>query len=180
MKRSLKVLVVAIAAVSAGAWWYLDSKQAQRDGAVDLDHLQAPVSVRYDERGVPHIQAQNEADMYRTLGYVHAQDRLFQMEMMRRLANGELAEVFGAFQEWQVNQVVLFSDGQPNIGITSSYELARISARAAERGVAGLPDVEQRAGEWRSDAGADDQRRERAHQCYRSQRTALEVRRFLG
>jgi len=46
-----------------------------------------------------------------------------------------LAEVFGAFQEWQVNQVVLFSDGQPNIGITSSGELARIAARAAERGV---------------------------------------------
>lgn len=95
MKRSLKVLVVAIAAVSAGAWWYLDSKQPQRDGAVDLDRLQAPVSVRYDERGVPHIQAQNEADMYRALGYVHAQDRLFQMEMMRRLARGELAAVLG-------------------------------------------------------------------------------------
>ena len=88
MKRSLKVLVVAIAAVSAGAWWYLDSKQTQRDGAVDLDHLQAPVSVRYDERGVPHIQAQNEADMYRALGYVHAQDRLFLMELMRRLEVG--------------------------------------------------------------------------------------------
>ena len=46
-----------------------------------------------------------------------------------------LAEVFSAFQEWQVNQVILFSDGQPNIGITSTPELARISARAAERGV---------------------------------------------
>jgi hypothetical protein len=46
-----------------------------------------------------------------------------------------LAQVFGAFQAWQVNQVILFSDGQPNIGITSSQELARIAARAAERGV---------------------------------------------
>jgi hypothetical protein len=46
-----------------------------------------------------------------------------------------LAEVFSAFQEWQVNQVILFSDGQPNIGITSTPELARIAARAAERGV---------------------------------------------
>jgi hypothetical protein len=46
-----------------------------------------------------------------------------------------LAEVFSAFQEWQVNQVILFSDGQPNIGITSSPELTRIAARAAERGV---------------------------------------------
>jgi len=47
-----------------------------------------------------------------------------------------LAQVFGAFNPWQVNQVVLFSDGQPNIGITSSSELARIAARAAEHGVA--------------------------------------------
>ena len=58
-------------------------------------HLQGPVTVRYDERGVPHIRAENEADLYRALGYVHAQDRLFQMEMMRRLAQGELAEVLG-------------------------------------------------------------------------------------
>ena len=53
------------------------------------------MSVRYDERGVPHIQAQNETDLYRALGYVHAQDRLFQMEMMRRLSRGELAAVLG-------------------------------------------------------------------------------------
>jgi hypothetical protein len=47
-----------------------------------------------------------------------------------------LAQVFGAYQPWQVNQVVLFSDGQPNIGITSSGELTRIAGRAAEHGVA--------------------------------------------
>jgi hypothetical protein len=46
-----------------------------------------------------------------------------------------LAEVFGAYNYWQVNQVVLFSDGQPNIGITSSSELARIAERAADHGV---------------------------------------------
>ena len=51
--------------------------------------------MRYDARGVPHLQAQSEADLYRALGYVHAQDRLFQMEIMRRLARGELAEVLG-------------------------------------------------------------------------------------
>jgi penicillin amidase len=95
MKRSLKVLVVVIAAVSAGGGWYLHSKQPVRSGEVQLSNLQAPVSVRYDERGVPHIQAQNETDMYRALGYVHAQDRLFQMEMMRRLSRGELAAVLG-------------------------------------------------------------------------------------
>ncbi|MCY1272406.1 Acyl-homoserine lactone acylase QuiP [compost metagenome] len=96
MKRTLTALAVVVAAVAAGATWYVHSKQPQRSGELALAHLQAPVSVRYDERGVPHIQAQNEADMYRALGYVHAQDRLFQMEMLRRLARGELAEVLGA------------------------------------------------------------------------------------
>ena len=96
MKRSLTVLAIAVAAIAAGAAWYAHSKQPLRDGRLALTGLQAPVEVRYDERGVPHIQAQNEADLYRALGFVHAQDRLFQMEMLRRLARGELAEVLGA------------------------------------------------------------------------------------
>ncbi len=95
MKRSLIILAFIIALVMAAGAWYVHGKQPLRDGAVALAHLQAPVSVRYDERGVPHIRAENEADLYRTLGYVQAQDRLFQMEMMRRLARGELAEVLG-------------------------------------------------------------------------------------
>lgn len=95
MKRSLSVLAVLVAAAAAGAGWYLHGKQPVRDGQASLPGLQAAVEVRYDERGVPHINAQNEADMYRALGYVQAQDRLFQMEMLRRLARGELAEVLG-------------------------------------------------------------------------------------
>ncbi|WP_394559890.1 penicillin acylase family protein [Aquipseudomonas alcaligenes] len=95
MKRSLTFLAVAIAAAAAGSAWYIDKQLPVRDGNLPLAGLQAPVEVRYDERGVPHIQAQNEADMYRALGFVHAQDRLFQMEMLRRLARGELAEVLG-------------------------------------------------------------------------------------
>ena len=95
MKRTLTVLAVIVAATAAGAYWYIDSKQPQRAGELSLSSLQAPVTVDYDERGVPHIQAQHEADMYRALGYVHAQDRLFQMEILRRLARGELAEILG-------------------------------------------------------------------------------------
>lgn len=95
MKRSLSILVFIIAILIGGGVWYVHSKQPTRDGELSLAGLQAPVTVRYDERGVPHIRAENEADLYRTLGYVQAQDRLFQMEMMRRLARGELAEVLG-------------------------------------------------------------------------------------
>ena len=96
MKRTLTALALIVAASASGAYWYIDSKQPQRAGELTLSGLQAPVTVDYDERGVPHIQAQHEADMYRALGYVHAQDRLFQMEILRRLARGELAEILGS------------------------------------------------------------------------------------
>ena len=95
MKRVLTVLAVLIIVLVAGGGWYVYSKQPTRQGQVALQHLQGSVTVRYDERGVPHIRAENETDLYRALGYVHAQDRLFQMEAMRRLARGELAEVLG-------------------------------------------------------------------------------------
>jgi penicillin amidase len=95
MKFYLKILFVILAVAATAGAWYIHNKQPQRSGEVSLTNLHAPVSVRYDERGVPHIKAQNEADMYRTLGYVHAQDRLFQMEMVRRLARGELAAILG-------------------------------------------------------------------------------------
>ena len=99
MKRALKilalVLTVLLLVLATLATWYVRTKLPQRSGSLALTQLTAPVTVDYDERGVPHIQAQNQPDLYRALGYVHAQDRLFQMEMVRRLARGELAEVLG-------------------------------------------------------------------------------------
>ena len=95
MKRTLTVLAVLIAVAAASGAWYIHSKQPQRSGELILEHLQQPVSIHYDDRGVPHIQAQDQPDLYRALGYAQAQDRLFQMEIMRRLARGELAEVLG-------------------------------------------------------------------------------------
>ncbi|HGM5553631.1 TPA: penicillin acylase family protein [Pseudomonas putida] len=95
MKRVFTVLALLIVVLLAGVGGYVYSKQPTRQGQVELRNLQGSVTVRYDERGVPHIRAENESDLYRALGYVHAQDRLFQMEAMRRLARGELAEVLG-------------------------------------------------------------------------------------
>lgn len=99
MKRALKIatlsLIVLLLVAASAATWYVRTKLPQRTGSLSLAQLKAPVAVDYDERGVPHIQAQNETDLYRALGYVHAQDRLFQMEMVRRVARGELAEVLG-------------------------------------------------------------------------------------
>jgi len=99
MRRTLVLLAALLTAgfllAGAGGFWYVLTKLPERSGSVVLNGLKAPVSVRYDERGIPHISASNESDLYRALGYVHAQDRLFQMEMVRRLAKGELAEILG-------------------------------------------------------------------------------------
>ncbi|MDQ3489028.1 MAG: penicillin acylase family protein [Acidobacteriota bacterium] len=68
---------------------------AQIDGSLELRGLQAPVTVTRDRWGVPHIVAQSTGDLYFAQGFVMAQDRLWQMEMWRRAAEGRLSEVLG-------------------------------------------------------------------------------------
>ncbi|MDN2712795.1 penicillin acylase family protein [Janthinobacterium sp. SUN118] len=66
------------------------------DGALQLTQgVTAPVSIRRDAHGVPHIEARADNDAYYAIGYVHAQDRLWQLEIQRRIAQGRLSEVFG-------------------------------------------------------------------------------------
>lgn len=96
LRRWLAALAGLLALGAAGGTVYLNDQQPQRAGELRLPGLAAPVAVRFDEQGVPHIRADSQADLYRALGYLHAQDRLFQMELLRRLARGELAEVLGA------------------------------------------------------------------------------------
>lgn len=66
------------------------------NGEIELDGLKSEAEVLFDNYGVPHIYAENEEDAYQALGYVHAQDRLFQLEMMRRAGTGTLSEFLGA------------------------------------------------------------------------------------
>lgn len=76
-------------------WWLIQRALPDVDGKLRLDGLSAPVEVLRDERGIPHIYAQNQADLFRAQGFVHAQDRLWQMEQNRRIASGRLSEFFG-------------------------------------------------------------------------------------
>jgi penicillin G amidase len=64
-------------------------------GPVDIEGMSAPVEVIYDERGVPHLFADSDADAVRAFGYVVSHDRLFQMDFLRRVTSGRLAEVLG-------------------------------------------------------------------------------------
>lgn len=82
-----------ILAVVLAAW--LHSTVPRLDGHATLAGLHAPVNIQRDEFGVPHIFAESEVDAYRALGYAQAQDRLFQLDLMRHVASGRLAEWFG-------------------------------------------------------------------------------------
>lgn len=71
------------------------SRLAQLDGAISVPGLDSAVEVRRDRWGVPHIYARTQHDLFFAQGFVAAQDRLWQMEMWRRAAEGRLAEVLG-------------------------------------------------------------------------------------
>lgn len=71
------------------------SRFPQTTGTIKHKYLSASVEVIRDKRGVPHIYAQNSNDLFFAQGYVHAQDRLWQMELSRRVAKGKLSEVLG-------------------------------------------------------------------------------------
>jgi len=93
-KIAAGLVIILLVGIGVG-YFYLNQKLPIRDGELKLSGLTDPVEVLFDKWGVPHIYAQNETDLNRAFGYVHAQDRLFQMELLARLAQGRLAEILG-------------------------------------------------------------------------------------
>ena len=99
MRSLLRVLLVllciAVVIVSAVLWRYVYRPLPQLDGNISLPGLQKDVLVERDHWGVPHIRASSVEDMVEAQGYVMAQDRLWQMDLLRRLARGQLSEILG-------------------------------------------------------------------------------------
>jgi penicillin amidase len=92
------VLAFLVLATGAGVLWLRSAARAalpKVDGDLHVTGLSAPVTVRRDAHGVPHIEAATQEDLFVAQGYVTAQDRLWQMDAFRRNANGELAEIMG-------------------------------------------------------------------------------------
>lgn len=99
MKKIKKVLLGLLAVVVLlvlGLCIYGFYLKPKYEGEVQLKNIEKETTVYFDEFGVPHIYADNSKDAMETLGYVHAQDRLWQMELMRRIAPGRLSEIFGS------------------------------------------------------------------------------------
>lgn len=94
--RFVLVVALLIAALGAGGFYWLKSRGLpQRAGEAALAGLEAPVEVRWDRWAMPYVRAGSAADATAALGWLHANDRIFQMEMSRRAASGRLSELFG-------------------------------------------------------------------------------------
>jgi len=93
--RILSLILSVVLALAIGAFLHLRRSLPQVDGEIRLAGLEAPVEILRDANGIPHLFARSTADVYFALGFVHAQDRLWQMEMSRRIGSGRIAEVAG-------------------------------------------------------------------------------------
>ena len=90
MHRMFAALVFSISTL-----FLLPFALAQSPQSLALPGLKANVTIRRDARAIPYVKASNETDLFFAQGYVTASDRLWQMDLMRRLARGETAEIFG-------------------------------------------------------------------------------------
>src|SRR5690606_32212229 len=99
MKRFLKlaggIILLLFALIIAAGFWYRSASLPQTDGSLRAAGLAAAVDIVRDAEGIPHIYAQSTDDAYFVLGYVHAQDRLWQLELNRRIPAGRMAEILG-------------------------------------------------------------------------------------
>jgi penicillin amidase len=89
------VFTVIVIAFGVVAWWFIYRPLPQMDGSASLPGLRQDVTADRDQWGVPHIRAASLEDLAEAQGYVMAQDRLWQMDLLRRAARGQLSEILG-------------------------------------------------------------------------------------
>src|SRR6266581_9804694 len=89
------IFAILVIALGACAWWFVYRPLPQIDGSASLPGLEHEVTVERDRWGVPHIRAASVEDLAEAQGYVMAQDRLWQMDLLRRVARGQLSEILG-------------------------------------------------------------------------------------
>jgi penicillin G amidase len=98
LAATVGVIIVALIAGSAFVFWSVRRPFPQYDGAVTLPALAGDVEVVRDEHGIPHIYADTAEDLFRAQGYVHAQDRFWEMDFRRHVTAGRVSELFGEDQ----------------------------------------------------------------------------------
>ena len=94
-KKTILIIFVLALLIISGGWMYFNSLKPLYSGKIELSSVENETTVYFDDFGIPHIYAENQLDATIALGYVHAQERLWQMELMKRIAPGRLSEIFG-------------------------------------------------------------------------------------
>jgi penicillin amidase len=94
--RFLQVLAFILLVAASVALWWLDASLPELNGSYTVTGITEPVRIVRDKNGVPHIYAATYEDAMYALGFVHAQDRLFQMESQRRIGAGRMSEIAGS------------------------------------------------------------------------------------
>jgi penicillin amidase len=123
--RRFAVLFLALCVIGLGH----SGHTAPQQNAIQLQGIKARITIRRDERGIPYVEAQNDEDLFFAQGYATAADRLWQMDLFRRTARGELAEVLGvgpnnlAIDQDKLHRTYGFAQ-------TAEAELANASPRA--------------------------------------------------
>lgn len=95
LKRIFGALIILMLLGAGIGYTYLKKQTPVYSGDLKIAGLEATTEVLFDDFGVPHIYAHSGEDAYLALGYLHAQERLFQMELIKRLISGRLAEILG-------------------------------------------------------------------------------------
>lgn len=95
MKKLIKFVAILFILFFVGKYFISYNLKPTYKGTVNLSSITSKITTYFDDYGIPHIYADNELDAQRALGYLHAQDRLWQMELLRRIAPGKLSEIFG-------------------------------------------------------------------------------------
>ena len=94
--RFVLLTIATLAAAVVGLWWLFRGTVPPLDGQLNLHGLVAPVEILFDRWAIPHLYARDPDDAWMAIGYLHARERGWQMEVYRRATGGRLSEVFGA------------------------------------------------------------------------------------
>ena len=131
--RLILSLAVLGALFFAFSWYVLSRSLPEYSKSVQLEQLIAPVEIVRDTANVPHIFGKNDHDTLFALGYAHAQDRLWQMTMLRRTAQGRLSELFGEATlpiDMTVRRLAIYSAARQSLSALRPDTLAKLDAYA--------------------------------------------------
>ena len=134
ISRTIAVLFVGLAALGGAAWYLVGRSLPDADTTVTVAGLTAPVEIMRTAEAVPHIFGATDNDIYFGLGYAHAQDRFWQMEVFRRTAAGRLSELVGPpalDTDELMRRFDLYGAAETSLAVQTTYTRAALDAYAA-------------------------------------------------